>query len=64
MLQQLTIKLSLDEANVILAALGNLPFIQVHSLIHNLQNQVAPQLADIEQKSMNQTNGKESKILA
>jgi hypothetical protein len=62
--QQLTIKLTLDEANVILAALGNLPYIQVHSLIHNLQSQVAPQLADMEQKSMNRTNGKESKIPA
>ncbi|TMI69826.1 MAG: hypothetical protein E6H09_18570 [Bacteroidetes bacterium] len=59
---ELTIKLTLDEANVILASLGNLPYIQVHSLIHNLQNQVAPQLADMEKKSIIRANGKEHKM--
>ena len=60
--EQLTVKLTLDEANLVLGALSNLPYVQVHALIHNLQNQVSPQLMEIEQKSIIHTNGKEAKI--
>jgi hypothetical protein len=62
MSDQLNLRLTLDEANLILAALGNLPYVQVHTMIHNLQNQVAPQLAEMEQKNTVRANGKESKI--
>lgn len=56
------IKLSLDEANLVLTALGNLPYAQVHSLISNLQNQVTPQLTDITKKENENVNGKISQI--
>ncbi|HEV8283015.1 MAG TPA: hypothetical protein VGQ09_01825 [Chitinophagaceae bacterium] len=60
--EKFIIKLTLDEANMILTALGNLPYIQVHTLIHNLQNQVSPQLEESEQKNTVSANGKESQI--
>lgn len=65
--EQLKVKLSLEEANLILSALGNLPYMQVYSLIHNLQNQVAPQIAVKEEEPgtgipVSSNNGKESKI--
>ena len=56
------IKLTLDEANLVLTALGNLPYVQVHSLISNLQNQVTPQLTEITKKENENVNGKISQI--
>ena len=56
------IKLTLDEANLVLTALGNLPYVQVHSLIINLQNQVTPQLTEITKKENENVNGKISQI--
>ena len=41
---QLTLTLSLDEVNLILERLGNLPFNRVFGLIGRLQEQAAPQL--------------------
>ena len=60
--EQLTIKLTLNEVNTVLTALGNLPYVQVHTLIHNLQNQAGPQLVEMEQKTAVHANGKETKI--
>lgn len=42
--QQLTLTLTVDEVNVILEGLGNLPFNRVFGLIGRLQEQAAPQL--------------------
>lgn len=41
-------KLSLNEANLILAALGKAPFEQVASLIANLRQQAEPQLGRVQ----------------
>lgn len=40
----LTLQLTVDEVNKILAALGNLPYAQVFSLIQSIHQQVGPQL--------------------
>ncbi|MEI9921441.1 MAG: hypothetical protein WDO14_22040 [Bacteroidota bacterium] len=59
---QLEIRISTAEAGVIFGALSNLPYIQVHELIHNLQNQIGPQLAEKEkQKNLNSTAQSEMK---
>ena len=44
----LKFELSLDEANIILSALGKGPFDQVAGLINNLQQQAQPQLPALE----------------
>ncbi|NSL86359.1 hypothetical protein [Chitinophaga solisilvae] len=64
--EQLKLEITLDEANMILSALGNLPYIQVHRLIHQLQNQLGPQLLELDAGSdapVN-TNGKLNKTTA
>jgi hypothetical protein len=43
-----TFELTLDEANLILAALGKAPFEQVAGLIGKLREQAQPQLASVE----------------
>ena len=60
--EKFIVKLTLDEANLVLTALANLPYAQVHSLISNLQNQVAPQLTEIAKKDNESVNGKISQM--
>jgi len=43
-MKELKLTLSLDEANLVLQALGQLPFVQVHELIGKIQMQSEPQL--------------------
>ncbi|MCA8991592.1 MAG: hypothetical protein KDA88_06415 [Planctomycetaceae bacterium] len=43
-MQQITLKVSLDEANIILEGLGNLPFAKVYSLIGSIQEQAGQQI--------------------
>lgn len=43
-------KLSLEEANLILSALGKAPFEQVAGLIGNIRQQAEPQLARVQQE--------------
>jgi hypothetical protein len=38
------IELALEELNVIMSALGNLPFVQVSPLIEKIREQAVPQL--------------------
>ncbi len=45
-MKEITLKLSVDEANNILQALGSLPYIQVHQLIQKIQIQAGTQLQD------------------
>jgi len=40
--------LTIDQINVIMAALGNAPFVQVEGLINEIRKQVQPQLAQQE----------------
>lgn len=43
-MKRITLNLSLEEANKILAALGQLPYVQVHELIQSLHLQAQQQL--------------------
>ena len=45
-MKELTIKITLEEANQILDALGEKPFRTVHQLITKIQQQAAAQLTD------------------
>lgn len=45
----LKFELTLDEANLVLAALGKAPFEQVAGLITKMRDQAQPQLAGLEQ---------------
>lgn len=53
MKKSIALELSEEELNLILSAIGNLPYIQVHQLIHKIQQQAGPQLIEHYQ------NGKE-----
>ncbi|MCB9304643.1 MAG: hypothetical protein H6566_28750 [Lewinellaceae bacterium] len=43
-MQEITLKLSIEEANLILEALGNLPFKRVYPLIGKIQQQASVQV--------------------
>lgn len=43
-MKTIEVKLSLDETNLILEALGQLPFVRVYELIAKLQDQASAQL--------------------
>lgn len=43
-MQEITLSITIDEANLILEALGNLPFVKVYSLIGKVQEQARHQL--------------------
>ncbi len=44
--QEITLKVNTDQANLILEALGNLPFVRVYALIGRIQQQAAAQLGN------------------
>ena len=44
--KELTFQLTIDEANLILEALGNMPFKRVFPLIGKIQNQASSQLTE------------------
>jgi hypothetical protein len=43
-MKELKLTLTLDEANLVLQALGQLPYVQVHELVRKIQMQSEPQL--------------------
>ena len=43
-MKEINLQISLDEANLLLEALGNLPFVQVYSLIGKIQAQAGEQI--------------------
>jgi hypothetical protein len=61
-MQELTLRLTIDEANLVLEALGNLPFVRVHTLIGKVQQQATQQL-DVE-NALPPANGAEPVITA
>ncbi|RFS19332.1 hypothetical protein DVR12_24180 [Chitinophaga silvatica] len=63
MSEHLHLKINHDEASLILNALSNLPYIQVHQLIHNIQAQLGPQLASQTVKPEMQQNGNHTKSM-
>lgn len=44
-MKDITLTFKVEEVNLVLTALGNLPFIQVHELIGKIQGQATAQLA-------------------
>lgn len=46
-MKEVDLKLTVEEANVILNSLGNQPFVQVHQLIAKIQAQAGQQLNGI-----------------
>ena len=52
-MEKLNIQLSINEANTILRALGNMPYLQVAGLIQTIQNQANGQLKPIEAAAEN-----------
>ena len=58
-MQEIELKLTIEEANLILEGLGSMPFRQVFALIGKIQNQAAQQLKPASQsalKTMEQPN--------
>jgi hypothetical protein len=47
-MKEIIFKLNIDEINLALTALGNMPYIQVHDLINKIQIQAKTQLKDNE----------------
>jgi len=45
-MKEINLSFRLEEVNLILTALGNLPFIQVNELIAKIQTQATPQLTN------------------
>ncbi|MGN6531229.1 MAG: hypothetical protein ACTHK0_05710 [Ginsengibacter sp.] len=45
-MKEINLSLKIEDVNLLLTALGNLPFIQVHELITKIQSQATPQLND------------------
>jgi len=41
----INLELTLEEINIIMAALGNAPYVQVYSIIAKLKEQAAPQVS-------------------
>jgi hypothetical protein len=48
-MKEFNLQITLDEANLILEALGNLPFVKVYALIGKIQEQAGQQLSAEEQ---------------
>ena len=55
-MKEINLKLTVDEANVMLQALGNLPYLQVHQLIEKIQSQAGQQLNGTEQQKVAATS--------
>jgi hypothetical protein len=53
-MKEINLTLNIEEINLVLSSLGNLPFIQVHELIGKIQSQASAQL-------MPATNGENKK---
>jgi hypothetical protein len=60
MAENLYLHLTLDETNLLLEALGQLPYIQVHQLIAKIQEQASEQLQEAKRKTENQNTQQQS----
>jgi hypothetical protein len=49
-MQEINVSLSVDEVNLVLEALGNLPFTRVYMLIGKIQEQAARQIKPVDAK--------------
>ncbi len=50
-MSKITLELPVEEINLILEALGNLPFVRVHEQISKIHQQAAPQVTKAAAKS-------------
>ena len=46
-MDELKLSLTIDETNLILEGLGNLPFVRVHQLVAKIQQQASSQLGTV-----------------
>ena len=60
MTENLYLHLTLDETNLLLEALGQMPYIQVHQLIAKIQQQASEQLQEAKRKTENQNTQPQS----
>jgi hypothetical protein len=64
--QKLNIQLSLDEANTVLEALGQMPFVRVYRIIESIQQQAQPQTVPAQSAAAENgaaaTNGKKAAV--
>jgi hypothetical protein len=60
MTENLYLHLTLEETNLLLEALGQLPYIQVHQLIAKIQQQASEQLQEAKRKTENQNTQQQS----
>jgi hypothetical protein len=54
--QLITLQLTLNDINLVLESLGQMPFVQVHQLIGNIQQQAAGQLGEASPSHLQETN--------
>lgn len=62
-MKEIKLQLSIEEINLVLTALGNLPFIQVHELIGKIQTQAAEQLTPGLNGHARNDSGQEKQVL-
>jgi hypothetical protein len=56
-MNELVLKVKVEEANLILEALGQMPFKQVYALVGKIQEQASQQLGESEQDGAEKANG-------
>ena len=61
-MKEINLQITVDEANIVLEALGNLPFAKVFALIANIQKQAGEQISTEEQQTKTD-NAKEKKVI-
>lgn len=60
MAEKLYLHLTLEETNLLLEALGMMPYIQVHQLVGKIQQQASEQLEEAKRKTENQNTQQQS----
>jgi hypothetical protein len=58
--QEIELKLTVEEVNLVLEGLGNLPFKQVYGLVTKLQEQAGPQVAAAAGNGADHSDGQEA----
>ncbi len=52
-MKELTLTISAEDANLILEALGNMPFVKVFQIINKIQVQTVPQVSNFSEATEN-----------
>ena len=58
-METMELKLTVEETNTLLHALGNLPYVQVHQLVQKIQTQAGQQLDKLQNGSENEQDKEE-----